>query len=204
MMSTFFAGLSLGLSLIIAIGSQNAFVLKQGIKNQNLFLVCLICAVSDAILITLGVAGFGVIVTKFPEIEVVARYGGAVFLTVYSLISFKSVYSTDHALSPEGGDDSSVIKAITICLAFTWLNPHVYLDTVVLLGSISTQYQPSHYIFAAGAVTGSFLFFFGLGYGAKKLAPIFANPKAWKVLDFCIGFVMLSIAFHLIYSVPST
>ncbi|MET4695176.1 LysE/ArgO family amino acid transporter [Endozoicomonas lisbonensis] len=204
MMPTFFAGFSLGLSLIVAIGSQNAFVLKQGIKNHNLFLVCLICAVSDAILISLGVAGFGVIVTRFPEIEQIARYGGAIFLTVYSLISFKSAFSTNHALNPEGDDNSSILKTMGICLAFTWLNPHVYLDTVVLLGSISTQYQPYHHVFGAGAVTSSFLFFFGLGYGAKKLAPIFSQPKAWKVLEFIIGIIMLSIAIHLIYDVPST
>ncbi len=197
-MSIYIAGFSLGLSLILAIGSQNAFVLKQGLKKQHVFIVCAVCALSDAILIALGVAGFGAIVEQFPAIETVARYGGALFLTTYGLLSFKSAFTNNHALNATAKTQSSVLKVVTMCLAFTWLNPHVYLDTVVLLGSISTQYQPDQLQFASGAMTASFVFFFSLGYGARILAPVFEKPIAWKVLEFLIGIIMLSIALSLV------
>ncbi|UYM14491.1 LysE/ArgO family amino acid transporter [Endozoicomonas euniceicola] len=200
-MSTFLSGFSLGLSLILAIGSQNAFVLKQGIKNHHLFIVCLVCSISDAILITLGITGFGIIVKEIPTIEIIARYGGAVFLFIYSLISFKLALSESQSLKPEGSSETSLLKTVIVCLAFTWLNPHVYLDAVILLGSISTQYQPYQLVFGIGAVTASFIFFFILGYGAKVLAPVFRNPLAWKILEFIIGTVMLSIAIFLIRGV---
>ncbi|PSV44612.1 MULTISPECIES: LysE/ArgO family amino acid transporter [unclassified Photobacterium] len=193
-MTIFLAGFSLGLSLILAIGSQNAFVLKQGLKNQYVFIICIVCALSDALLISFGVAGFGVIVSKYPDIETVARYGGAIFLTVYGLLSFKSALMTDHALLIDQRTSGSLLKTILTCLAFTWLNPHVYLDTVVLLGSISTQYQPYEWQFALGAITASFVFFFSLGYGSRLLAPLFQQPKAWKVLEILVGVIMLSIA----------
>jgi L-lysine exporter family protein LysE/ArgO len=197
-LSVFLAGFSLGLSLIVAIGSQNAFVLKQGIRNQHVFIICFICALSDGILITAGVAGFGVIVQKFPQIEVFARYAGALFLSVYALLSFKSAFMVTHAMDEAAEPKSSLLKSVLMCLAFTWLNPHVYLDTVVLLGSISTQYHPEQFVFAAGAVTGSFVFFFSLGYASKYLAPVFAQPKAWKVLEFFVGCTMLFIAVSLV------
>ena len=162
-MSTYFAGFTLGLSLILAIGSQNAFVLRQGLKNQHVFAICLVCAISDALLISFGVTGFGAIVKQFPQIEQFARYGGAVFLGVYAFLSLRSSFTETHALEGVGDTKESLIKAMAMCLAFTWLNPHVYLDTVVLLGSISTQYQPNHMLFGAGAITGSFVFFFSLG-----------------------------------------
>jgi L-lysine exporter family protein LysE/ArgO len=198
-MTTFFAGFSLGLSLILAIGSQNAFVLKQGIKKQHVLLICTICALSDSILISLGIAGFGVIVNEHPSIEIYARYGGALFLLVYSALSFKSAFSQSHALKPEAEVHSSILKTVAICLAFTWLNPHVYLDTVVLLGSISTQYEGQQLQFALGAISGSFIFFFSLGYGARLLAPVFQKPKAWKILELIVGFTMLIIALTLIF-----
>lgn len=198
-MSTFFAGFSLGLSLILAIGSQNAFVLKQGIKNQNVFVICFVCAISDAILIGLGVAGFGVIVNQFPEIEILARYGGAIFLSIYALLSFKSAFTMTHVMDSNVELKGSMLKSIMMCLAFTWLNPHVYLDTVILLGSISTQYQPNQFIFAIGAITASFVFFFSLGYGSKFLAPVFAKAKAWKILEFFVGLTMISIAISLVF-----
>ena len=198
-MTTFLAGFSLGMSLILAIGSQNAFVLKQGIKKQHVFLVCAICAISDALLIVLGVTGFGVIVNKYPAIETYARFGGAAFLLTYAFLSFKSAFSQRHALETNDEAQSSAVKVATIALAFTWLNPHVYLDTVVLLGSISTQYEGQLVKFAAGAITASFTFFFSLGYGARLLGPIFENPKAWQVLEFVVGLTMLLIALSLIF-----
>ncbi|MFT4763778.1 MAG: L-lysine exporter family protein LysE/ArgO [Oleispira sp.] len=198
-MTTFFAGFSLSLSLILAIGSQNAFVLKQGIKKQHVLLVCTLCALSDAILISLGIAGFGVVVNEYPLIETYARYGGAAFLLVYSILSFKSAFSESRGLEPEAEVYDSALKIVGISLAFTWLNPHVYLDTVVLLGSISTQYEGRQLEFALGAVLASFIFFFSLGFGARLLAPVFRNPKAWNVLEFVVGLTMLTIALTLVF-----
>lgn len=196
--SVMLAGFSLGISLILAIGAQNAFVLKQGLKRQHVFVVCLICALSDALLISAGVAGFGAIVKQFPLIEQVSRYAGAVFLLIYSILSFKSAFTTEHSMQTDGKEVGSALTAVLTCLAFTWLNPHVYLDTIVLLGSISTQYEGQQLSFALGAVIGSFVFFFSLGYGARLLIPIFKNPNAWKVLECLIGFVMLALAISLV------
>ena len=196
--SVLLAGFSLGISLILAIGAQNAFVLKQGLKQQHVFVVCLICALSDAILISAGIAGFGVIVQKFPLIEHIARYAGAAFLLFYAAVSFKTFFTTEHVLKAEGKEVGSAVTAVLTCLAFTWLNPHVYLDTFILLGSISTQYDGQQFAFGVGAVTASFVFFFSLGYGAKLLIPVFKNPKAWKVLEFIIGFVMLALGISLL------
>jgi len=198
-MTTFFAGFSLSLSLILAIGSQNAFVLKQGIKQQHVLLVCIICALSDAILISLGIAGFGIVVNEYPLIETYARYGGAAFLLLYSVLSFRSAFNHSHALESEAEVYDSALKVVGISLAFTWLNPHVYLDTVVLLGSISTQYEGRQLEFALGAILASFAFFFSLGYGARLLAPVFQNPNAWKVLEFVVGLTMLTIALTLVF-----
>ena len=197
-MTTYLAGFSLGLSLILAIGSQNAFVLKQGLKNQHVFAICAVCAISDALLISFGVMGFGAIVEQFPQVAQFARYGGAIFLGVYSFLSFRSAFTENHALEASVETKSSLTKVVTMCLAFTWLNPHVYLDTVVLLGSISTQYQPNQMLFGAGAVSASFVFFFLLGYGARFLAPMFKNPKSWKMLEFVVGVIMASIALSLV------
>jgi L-lysine exporter family protein LysE/ArgO len=196
--SVMLAGFSLGISLIFAIGAQNAFVLKQGLKRQHVFVVCLICALSDALLISAGVAGFGAIVKQFPLIEQVSRYAGAVFLLIYSILSFKSAFTTEHSMQTDGKEVGSALTAVLTCLAFTWLNPHVYLDTVVLLGSISTQYEGQQLSFALGAVIGSFIFFFSLGYGARLLIPIFKNPNAWKILECLIGLVMLALAISLV------
>ncbi|MFT4655002.1 MAG: L-lysine exporter family protein LysE/ArgO [Kangiellaceae bacterium] len=191
-------GFTLGISLILAIGAQNAFILKQGLKQQHVFIVCLICALSDAILISAGVAGFGAIVKQFPLIEQISRYAGGAFLFVYALLSFKSAVTAKHVMTAQGKDVGSAATAVITCLAFTWLNPHVYLDTVILLGSISTQYEGQQVSFVTGAVLGSFVFFFSLGYGAKLLIPIFQKPNAWKVLEFIIGAVMLALALSLV------
>ena len=199
-MTSFIAGFSLGISLILAIGAQNAFVLKQGLKQHHVFLVCSICAISDALLIALGVTGFSEIVKRFPSIELIARYGGAAFLLVYALKSFMSSLSKTHALVPSNAIPESAVKTALICLAFTWLNPHVYLDTVFLLGAISTKFDTTLLEFTAGAVSASFVFFFSLGYGAKLLRPFFEKPQSWKLLDFLIGLIMLSIATSLLMS----
>lgn len=191
-------GFSLGFSLILAIGAQNAFVLKQGLKGEHVFLVCLICAASDAILILIGVSGFHVLVASFPSLVTIARFGGAAFLLVYGLLSFYNAIRLDQGLLPSEIRSNSAWQAALTCLAFTWLNPHVYLDTVVLLGSVSTQFGADVTWFAGGAVLASFVFFFGLGYGARLLRPVFATARAWRVLDFLIGCVMWGIALRLV------
>jgi L-lysine exporter family protein LysE/ArgO len=197
-MDAFFFGFSLGFSLILAIGAQNAFVLKQGLKNEHVFLVCLICALSDAILILLGVSGFHLLIASFPSLVSIARYGGAAFLLVYGLISFYNALRLDHGLRPSDIKSNSAWQSALTCLAFTWLNPHVYLDTVVLLGSVSTQFSAQITWFTSGAMLASFLFFFALGYGAGLLRPLFAQARAWRVLDFLIGGIMWGIALRLV------
>lgn len=202
-MATYLAGFSLGLSFILAIGSQNAFVLKQGLRGQHVLVVSAVCAISDALLISLGVAGFGAMVTQFPNIELFARYGGALFLVCYALLSFRSALTRHQVLSTQGEPTSSTLSAVLTCLAFTWLNPHVYLDTLVLLGSVSTQYQPEQFVFAAGAISASLVFFFSLGYGARLLAPLFNKPQTWKILEVIVGIIMLIIACSLIAGASS-
>ncbi|MEM9434867.1 MAG: LysE/ArgO family amino acid transporter [Pseudomonadota bacterium] len=193
-----FAGFSLGLSLILAIGAQNAFVLRQGIRKAHVFWVCLTCAVSDAILIVLGVSGFGALSEMAPWIGDVMRWGGAIFLFVYGAMAFWRAATQTGGLEAAQTDGGPLGATVLTCLALTWLNPHVYLDTVVLLGSIAAQYEGQRLEFGLGAVTASFTFFFSLGYGAQLLAPAFANPNAWRVLDVIVGVVMWSIAIGLI------
>ena len=142
--------------------------------------------------------GFGAIVKAYPQIELIARFGGAAFLIAYGLKSFYAAYRSDQALVAEGDAASSALKIAFTCLAFTWLNPHVYLDTVFLLGAISVQYGEQQHIFGVGAVCASFVFFFSLGYGARVLRPIFAKPSAWRVLDFVIGTIMIALAINLL------
>jgi len=199
MMSTYFSGLLLGFSLILAIGAQNAFVLKQGLLRQHVFWVCLICAVSDALLISLGVFGFASLLSQQVWLIQAMKWFGAIFLFAYGLRSFYSAYTTKDGLHAAGQKVNSLAQTLILCLSFSWLNPHVYLDTVVLLGSISSQYA-NKAAFAAGAVTASFVFFFSLGFGARLLEPVFENPKAWKVLDIIIGVVMWLIAWSLLDS----
>jgi L-lysine exporter family protein LysE/ArgO len=198
-MQTFITGFTISLSLILAIGAQNAFVLKQGLKGQHVFTVVLICAFSDAILISLGVSGFYLLLQYAPWVEGVARYGGAAFLLLYGALSFYSAFNKTHGLTPaQTGNDQSLGEVILVCLGFTWLNPHVYLDTVVLIGSISSQYSEQLLVFSFGAILASFVFFFTLGYGAALLRPVFTRPLAWKVLEALIGLVMWSIALNLV------
>ncbi len=192
------AGFFLGLSLIVAIGAQNAFILRQGLRREHVLPLVLTCALSDAILIALGVAGFATVLSRLDWLEPVLRYGGATFLILYALRSLHSAWAGGGSLRAGDTSATSLRTAMLTCLAFTWLNPHVYLDTVVLLGSISTRYAGHEFAFAAGAMTASFAFFFSLGYGARLLAPLFARPVAWRVLDLVIAFVMTTIAIKLL------
>lgn len=197
MTSAFVPGFLLGASLIVAIGAQNAFVLRQGLRKEHVFAVSLVCALSDAVLIAAGVAGFGALIVALPWLAPVMRFGGAAFLAAYGLRSLWSAWRKSGALNPSTDVPKSLGATILACLAFTWLNPHVYLDTVVLLGSVSTRYG-DRMAFALGAMTSSFLFFFSLGYGARLLRPLFANPKAWRILDVVIGVSMLTLAAKLV------
>ncbi|WP_439529384.1 LysE/ArgO family amino acid transporter [Pannonibacter sp.] len=199
MLTAALSGLFLGLSLIIAIGAQNAFVLRQGLRREHVFVVCLTCALSDALLISLGVFALGAVTDLIPGIEPALRYGGAAFLVAYGLRSARSAMTGGSALTLGGGARQGLGATLATALAFTFLNPHVYLDTVLLIGSIASQYPGREAAFGAGAVTGSFLFFFSLGYGARLLAPVFARPNAWRVLDGVIAVVMIGLAIKLIF-----
>jgi len=204
-MSALAAGLDgflLGGGLIIAIGAQNAFVLRQGLKRQFVFIVCLICALSDALLITAGVAGLGTLVRQSQTALTLVTAGGAIFLFVYGIRAFM------RALRPETleaeGRAGTLSAAVGASLAFTFLNPHVYLDTVLLLGSLSGRYAGGlRLAYGVGATLASFAWFFALGYGARLLAPLFAKPRAWQVLDVAIGVVMWWIAGRLAASLMS-
>ncbi|MEM8656335.1 MAG: LysE/ArgO family amino acid transporter [Pseudomonadota bacterium] len=197
-MASFVPGFFLSLSLILAIGAQNAFVLRQGLRRLHVFWVCLTCALCDAILIAAGVAGFGALAEAVPWFEPVMRYGGAAFLIWYGWLNARSAWRGGAVMETGETTPQSLRAAILTVLALTWLNPHVYLDTVVLIGSISSQY-PDRLAFGVGAVLASFVFFFSLGYGARLLAPLFANPRAWQVLDGIIALTMWAIALKLLF-----
>ncbi|WOI55791.1 LysE/ArgO family amino acid transporter [Palleronia sp. LCG004] len=196
-MSSLSAGFLLGLSLILAIGAQNAFVLRQGLRRAHVLPVVLTCAASDAILVTVGVAGFGWLVTAAPWIEPVFTFGGAAFLAVYGAMAFRNAWRGMAAMTLSDGSRETRRSAVLTCLALTWLNPHVYLDTVVLLGSVASG-ADDRLLFGVGAVAASFAFFFALGYGARALAPLFARPVAWRTLDIGVGIVMWAIALRLV------
>jgi L-lysine exporter family protein LysE/ArgO len=191
------AGLGLGLSLIVAIGAQNAFVLRQGLRLEHVAAVVVICTVSDVVLISAGVGGAGAIVTRAPEVIRVVCFAGAAFLLVYGLMAARRALRPAALLPESGGARAGLAGTVTTCLALTWLNPHVYLDTVVLLGSLASTYGERRWWFAAGAALGSGLWFTGLGFGARLLRPVFARPTAWRVLDAVIAVVMVSLAVSL-------
>lgn len=197
--SVFLQGFATSLALIVAIGAQNAFVLRQGLARRHVLPVVLVCALSDALLISLGVAGLGRWVQEHPVLITVTRWGGAAFLVAYGTLAARRAMSP-HMLSLQGAAVGDLRAALAACLAFTYLNPHCWLDTVVLLGSISAQ-QPEglRTVFGAGAASASAVWFFSLGYGARLLAPLFTRPAAWRVLDAAIALVMFAIAASLIY-----
>ncbi len=200
LLSAGLSGLALGASLIIAIGAQNAFILRQGLIRSHVFVVCLICALSDALLIGAGVGGLGTIVSRSPVLISVVTLGGAAFLGTYSAMAFRRA-AKPAAMVAGAPQPMGLRAAVLTCLAFTFLNPHVYLDTVVLLGSLSAAFEGKERLaYGIGAAVASFLWFFGLGYGARLLAPVFARPAAWRVLDLLIGLVMGLLALGLLLS----
>ncbi|MDR7123677.1 LysE/ArgO family amino acid transporter [Pseudotabrizicola sp. 4114] len=197
-MTAVVAGFLTSLSLIAAIGAQNAFVLRQGLRRDHVLPVVLTCALSDALLIAAGVAGFGSLAALAPWITTVMLYAGAAFLIAYGALRFRAALKGGEALRPAQGNATSLGRTLATVLVLTWANPHVYLDTLVLLGAISAQYAPQQWHFGAGAIVGSFAFFTALGFGARLLAPLFANPRAWVWLELIIGITMWLIAAALI------
>lgn len=200
---TFLAGLGLGLSLIVAIGAQNVFVLRQGMRREHVALVVAICAVSDALLIAAGVSGVGLAAATFPWLLTAARWAGAAFLVTYGVLAARRAFTEDHGLdSSQAGSESrrvgTAARVALTCVALTWLNPHVYLDTVFLVGSVAAAHGDAKWLFAAGAATGSVVWFAALGYGARYLGRWLSGPRAWRLLDAVIAVVMIAIAASLI------
>ena len=197
------AGLGLGLSLIIAIGAQNAFVLRQGLRREHVLLVVAICALSDLVLIAVGIGGGGLLFAAVPWLVEVVRWVGAAFLLLYGLFAARRALRPSRLEAADGSaapKTASVVAVAATCLALTWLNPHVYLDTVVLLGSVASTHGDARWAFGAGAGLGSILWFSVLGFGARLLAPLFARPIAWRVLDAIIAVVMIVLAVSLAVS----
>jgi len=192
------AGFLTGISLIIAIGAQNAFVLRLGLARNHVFVAVAICAISDALLIILGISGLGVLVRGFPTALVILKWVGIVYLLWYAYRSFRNAVHPE-VLLPGDQPQLAFKKVVLMTLGFTYLNPHVYLDTVLLLGSIGNQYQPNQWWFAIGASIGSLVWFSALGFGARTAAPIMSRPITWRILDIGIGLVMVAIAIRLIF-----
>jgi len=196
---TFLYGFALGASLIIAIGAQNAFILRQGLLRQHVFVLCFICALADALLIAAGVAGVGSFIAGSTTLLAAIRIGGAAFLLAYAAISLRRALNPQ-AMDTKGRGEGNLKPAILTCLAFTFLNLHVYLDTVLLVGGLSAGFAGTdRLVYAAGAMSASFVWFFSLGYGARFLIPLFEKPRAWQVLDGLIALVMTAIAVSLLW-----
>ncbi|MEY9873480.1 L-lysine exporter family protein LysE/ArgO [Streptacidiphilus sp. MAP12-33] len=190
------AGFGTGLSLIVAIGAQNAFVLRQGIRREAVLPVVAICAVSDAVLIACGVGGLGVLVTAWPSALVAIRAVGAAFLLCYALLAARRALRPSR-LEAGGPAVHSGRRAVLTCLAMTWLNPHVYLDTVLLLGAVAAGHGALRWQFAAGAAAASLCWFTTLGFGARLLAPFFRRPSSWRALDALVATTMLATGLSL-------
>ena len=216
-MLSVFSGLGLGLSLIVAIGAQNVFVLRQGIRREHVLPVVIICAVSDALLIAAGVAGLGFVISAAPWLVVVARWAGALFLLAYGILAARRAWrggeelrvdrtGAEGSVPGSGGGTTTATRTalapvIATVLALTWLNPHVYLDTVLMLGSIAATHGDERWLFAAGAIAASILWFTALGFGARYLGRWLRTERAWRILDALIAVVMITLAVSLVLPV---
>ncbi len=194
-LSAAFSGFALGLSLIVAIGAQNAFVLRQGLRREHVGAIVAVCALCDALLVTAGIAGLAQVLGTRPQLATALTAGGMLFLVSYGALALKRALRPSALHAAADSTPTSLRSALLQALGFTLLNPHVYLDTVLLLGSLGAQ-QPgsTKWAFGAAAATASVLWFSALGYGARWLAPLFAKPRAWQVLDVIIGLTMLALA----------
>ena len=218
MLSPVLAGLGLGFSLIVAIGAQNLFVLRQGLRREHVLAVAAICAISDAVLIVLGVSGIGLVLQAVPWLVDVVRWAGALFLVTYGVLAARRAWrpsgealrAAEADTVPEAGADGGgshrtatatrtrLLPVLLTCLALTWLNPHVYLDTVFLLGTVANTHGDARWLFAAGAVTASFVWFFGLAFGARLSGRWLSTPRAWRILDGVIAVVMIALGVSLV------
>ena len=201
MTQAFITGFVTLMSLILAVGAQNVFILRQGILRSHVLPLCVFASASDALLIWTGVIGFGVIAQMAPGMARLMTWGGALFLSAYGALRFRAAYLGDYSL--ELGEGRQSLKKTLMTLAgFTFLNPHVYLDTIGLIGAVSAQYDADslRYAFATGASIGSLVFFCSLGFGARILAPVMGSSKAWRVLDVLVGVTMWTIAAMLVSS----
>ena len=196
MLTSALAGFAASAVLIIAIGAQNAFVLRQGLRREHVLPVVLVCAISDLLLILAGIGGLGAIVTARPDVVTVIRWVGAAFLVAYAILAARRALRPA-ALDPAGRAPTTLRATLLTCLALTYLNPHVYLDTVLLLGSVAQQHA-HRWLFGLGAAVASLAWFTVLGAGAHRLAPVLARPVVWRVLDGLIAVVMLGIATTLV------
>jgi L-lysine exporter family protein LysE/ArgO len=202
MIPNFITGFLSGAALIIAIGAQNSFVLRQGIRREHVLPIVLVCAGADALLIAAGIIGLGALIQSVPYLLNIARYGGAAFLVAYGVIATRRAVHPQ-MLTVDSGVGTSLGAAMATCYAFTFLNPHVYLDTVILLGSLANQCGVrGRWMFGAGAATASFVWFFSLGYGARLLSPLFNKASAWRVLDSLIAVTMFGLGISLFLGTP--
>ena len=201
MLSAFFTGFILGFSLILAIGAQNTFVLRQGLMGRHVFVVALFCSLSDALLIFIGVAGISIFLNNY--INLISDWlfaVAAIWLACYGFLRLKDAIKGKSALVIESASKNGLISTLSFLVVLTFANPHVYLDTVILIGSVSQQFPGNiKFAFAIGAALASFVFFFSLAYGAKYLSPIMQRPIAWRVLDSLIAFVMFSLAIKMLH-----
>lgn len=193
----FLNGFLISLGLILAIGAQNAFILRQGIRREHVFILCLICGASDALLIALGVSGLGVMIERAPMLLPAVTGFGIAFLLWYGWQALQRALHPQAAAIAET-ERMPLANAVRLCLALTFLNPHVYLDTVLLVGSLAAPYSgEARWLYGIGAASASFVWFFALGYGARVLTPLFQKPIAWRVLDSLIALTMFAIAAQL-------
>ena len=195
----FISGFLISISLILALGPQNVFVLRQGLLRTHVFAACLVCSISDALLIAAGVLGVGLFISEIEELATWMSVGAALFLIAYGILRIKSAFNPK-GMEVDEGESKDLWPTILAGLAFTYLNPHVYVDTLLLIGGASSSYVGDEKLmFGIGAATASFVFFFSLGYGAKRLSPILNNPESWKIIDLFIAGVMFTVAGILLF-----
>lgn len=196
MSSPLLVGFIASFTLIAAIGAQNAFVLRQGIRREHVLPVVALCTVSDILLISAGIAGVGALISAHPSALNIAKFGGALFLVGYGLLAARRVWRPS-SLAPSERTPARLAEVLVTCAALTFLNPHVYLDTVVLLGALANEHQDEKWLFGVGAVTASAVWFVSLGLGARKLAGLFAAPMTWRILDALIAVMMVGLGVSL-------
>ena len=197
MLSIFLTGVLTGLALIVAVGAQNAFVLRQGIRGEHVLAVIVVCMVSDIVALMAGVAGLGVVMERWPAVLPIAQIGGGLYLLAFGVQSALRAWRPV-ALDADGGSSMTVRRAVLLTLALTWLNPHFYLDAILMLGTVANSFGDQRWWFCAGAIAASLVWFPALGFGARSLRGIFARPSAWRVLDSGIAVLMGALGIGLL------